>query len=160
VKLVLERQGIFDHLDDFLQAASGLTNGSHLIITSRVMPLAFESVACRLIPVREEELDVRLEGLAPADSIELLKRLHVRGPDDVLENAASAYGHHPLTLVVLAGIIKQRYGGDIQRYLDGSRRRPNERLLDPRRELHKLLADVRNNLPGKKLSELVLSVAA
>ena len=44
-----DRTGFFEGLDDFLQQASGLGNGTHVIITSRPLTLALDGVEMRRI---------------------------------------------------------------------------------------------------------------
>jgi hypothetical protein len=54
-----ERGGHFEGLDDFLSAASGITNGSHLLITTRALPAVLDDAAIAMIPVIELGNDIR-----------------------------------------------------------------------------------------------------
>lgn len=65
-----ERTAFHAGLDDFLEQASGLSNGSHLILTSRAMPAVLEPLEKAVIPVRDVKYrDLGLEGLDPDASV-------------------------------------------------------------------------------------------
>ncbi len=108
---VEQRRGQTLELDAFLEAVSGLTNGTHFVVTSRSMPAALDHVARTVVPVREPGEITGLEGLDDVAAVDLLRGKGVRGSDEVLLELAKRFANHPLALDVLAGFLVQREGG-------------------------------------------------
>jgi len=154
VQTVKGRTGYHRGLDDFLKAISSLSNGTHFIITSRALPSAMDDLSVRIIPVRsEEEFDLGLEGLEPDASVELLTQLGVKGSEEKLREVANAYANHPLALRILAGIVKKKYGGQLDQL-------EIVEIMDPQRRLYQLFEEARQNLPERDKAEKFLKVAA
>ena len=149
------RSGHFEGLDDFLRQFSGISSGSHLILTTRAVPAALDRCRCSLVPVYERSSERNLRGLEPEDSESLLRQCGVSGGSEQLREAAEQYGHHPLALTILGSLLQESYGGDI-RQLPLAR----QKGLDPRRAFDELLAITRQNLPGRAVADRFLQVAA
>jgi tetratricopeptide (TPR) repeat protein len=148
-----QRKGDTPGLDEFLGSVAGIVNGTHLILTSRAFPAALDHVDCAVIPVHDPGQHLGLEGLDDVDALELLRRLGVRGPDDVMIRVANTYSNHPLALEVLAGVLVNNDGGRIEKA-------PEVHLLDPKRRLFQLFDLSRKRLPGRAQAERVMQVAA
>ncbi|MCL0049997.1 tetratricopeptide repeat protein [Thermodesulfovibrionales bacterium] len=58
--------------------------------------------------------DLLLEDLAPEDAVEFLRKQGVKGKEYRLREVAGHYGHHALTLTVLADYLTRFYDGDIE----------------------------------------------
>jgi tetratricopeptide (TPR) repeat protein len=150
----LGRSGHYDGLDAFLQQASSLTNGSHIVITSRALPSALDDAVRAQIPVRDPgEADMGLEGLELPEAVDMLTKLGVVGSPDSLAKIASLYACHPLALTILGTLSKKKWGGRLDRVAPAA-------VLDPQRELHRLFDEIRINLPGGKCGEMFLGVAS
>jgi tetratricopeptide (TPR) repeat protein len=151
---VHERTGFHPGLDDFLQQASGLATGSHLVLTTRALPAALDQAAYAHIPVREEDgVELSLEGLDPAAAVALLQTLGVKGPPQRLSEIAASYAYHPLALTILGALLNKKHGGNLERL-------PEVAPMDPSHELHKLFDEIRANLPGRESAERFLKVAS
>lgn len=140
-------------LDDFLSQVSALTNGAHVIFTSRVLPACLDGVAYAVIPIDHEGKSALLEGLDDDAAVALLKGLGVHGgPEDLLP-VIHRYANHPLALSVLGALITEGYGGRIDRLVDVS-------ALDHKNRLFELLEETRKHLPEQDLPLRYLQVAA
>lgn len=151
---VEERRGISEVLDDFLRAVTGISNGTHVILTTRALPAVLDHANRKLIPVREGDAGWSgLEGLDPAAAVELLQSIGVRGRPDEIECAAAAFGYHPLALEVLGGQLANKYGGRLDKM-------PKIAVMDARRALAQLLDEARSHLPGGLTAENLLKTAS
>jgi tetratricopeptide (TPR) repeat protein len=149
-----QRRGFFEGVDEFLQMASGLTTGTHLVLTSRALPAALDHAARMLVPVRNPtEADISLQGLDPEAAIGLLRSLGVKGTDDGLREAARVYDYHPLALEVLGRLLASRYGGRLTKLSDVT-------PMDHTGALFQLFEEARTNLPGRAGAERFLVAVA
>ena len=149
-----DRNGFYNGLDNFLHGLSGLTSGTKFIITSRAIPSALDNAKYSIVPVYKElDEDITLKGLKPKDAVKLLRHLGVKGTDEQINHAAEIYGFHPLALNVLAGLLKRKHGGNIDKL-------PPRDPLGSKQSLFKLFEEIRQNLPGDKNTEKVIKVAA
>jgi tetratricopeptide (TPR) repeat protein len=142
-----------DGLDDFLRQVSGLTNGTHLILTTRAIPSALDRVSVALVPVYSDRQESRLRGMEPADAVEFLRRQGVKGTDTQLAAIGARWNCHPLALAVFSGLILKRYGGNVERM-------PALNVLDPRLPLNSLLNEARHHLPDAVLSDRIMMAAS
>jgi len=150
VDSVNDRLAIDGCLDEFLQAASCLTNGTHIIVSSRALPAALDNVDHINIPVKKDAGEgVRLGGLDPTSAVELLGRFGIKGDPEQIAKLAASYANHPLALTIAGTLISKRYGGKLDRL-------PRLAPMDPSKELYKLFNEVRRNLPNRKKAELIL----
>ncbi len=140
-------------LDDFLMAVSGLSKGTHLVLTTRALPAALRDVDVSFVPVDEEGRHFRLEGIDDDAAVGLLRGLGVSGADEEIVRVARQYENHPLALTVLGRVLAKSFGGRLER-LD------RVSALDPKDRLFELLEETRRNLPGRKRDEQILRVAA
>jgi|WetSurSiteA1Bulk_404760.scaffolds.fasta_scaffold00974_7 tetratricopeptide (TPR) repeat protein len=151
VDTVHERSSYFEGLDEFLFQISSLDNGTHLIITTRALPAVLDQAERKHIPVIKEDGEImNLEGIDPVASVDLLKKLGVKGTPDKLKEVAELYANHPLALTVLGTLLKKKFGG----YLH------SVKVLNPNHELHVLLDEIRESLPGREGAELFLKVVS
>lgn len=148
-----QREGDFEGLDEFLSGASGITNGAHVVLTTRAMPAVLDHVECAVVPVREPGAGLALDGLDDEAAVGLLRSLGVHGPPDEIRHAARAYANHPLALTVLGGLLNRSYDGELRPMGDVS-------ALKPEQQLDKLLGETRANLPGRKRSDRFLQIAS
>jgi Domain of unknown function (DUF4062)/NB-ARC domain len=148
-----QREGSEEGLDDFLLEISGLTNGSHLVLTTRALPAVLDDASCALVPVDDAGRQIALEGLDEDAAVALLRSLEIVGDEQSLREVCREYDHHPLALSVLAGRLAQVYGGRIDRA-------PRVEVFDKRRRLHELFEETRRCLPGGADDERFLGVAA
>ena len=148
-----QRASSQDGFDDFLRQVSGLTNGTHLILTTRAMPSALERVSIALVPVYPEQHESRLRGMEPEDAVEFLRRQRVTGSDSQLAAIGARWNWHPLALAVISGLILKRYGGNVERM-------PALNVLDPRLPLNTLLDETRRHLPDPALSDRMMMAAS
>ena len=97
------------HAADFLRQVAALPLYSRVLLTSRLFPRELDGLAgCR----REE-----LTGLDPRDAVTFFHAQGVKkGTRAEIEAACAPYGHHPLALRLLAGMIARdkRMPGDIR----------------------------------------------
>jgi tetratricopeptide (TPR) repeat protein len=148
-----DRQELDPALADFLSGATGLKNGTHVILTTRVLPTTVDRLACAVIPVYKEGTRVSLEGLDDDAAVEFLRRMGVRGGDPEILEEAKRYGKHPLALGVLGMLLSARYGGRLDR-------KSRVSVFDERERLFDLLEETRACLPGGPAAERFLMVAA
>ena len=149
------RSGHFEGLDDFLRQCTGLSNGSHLILTTRAMPAAVEGQSFALVPVYGKDAEGVLRGLESVDSEQLLRRFGVLGSSEQIRDLAEHFAHHPLARTVLGALLRDAYGGDAAKWPLAS-----AKGLAPRRALHELLTVTRQHLPGRPFADQFLQVAA
>lgn len=141
-------------LDEFLSDVSGLSNGSHLVITTRAIPAVLDPpVACARIPVMEESMEATLKGLEDQDAIALLREMGVQGESAALLQTAREYGNHPLALEVLAGTLTKREGGLIERA-------PRINVHHPKQRLFKLLESAESCIATESASIKLLAFSA
>ena len=148
-----QRKGHFEGLDDFLSQASSISNGTHIIFTTRALPAVLDDIACAIVPVDKEGHRMELQGLDDDSACRLLQELGVRGEREQFLTATRPYLNHPLAVTVLGGLLVKKYGGRIEQ-------RPHVSALDPKRRLFELFEETRQNLPGKKDSERFLQVVS
>ena len=60
---VEQARGQEEGLDDFLAAMSGLSNGTHLVLTTRALPACLRDVGVSFVPMDEEGRRYRWKGL-------------------------------------------------------------------------------------------------
>lgn len=140
-------------LDDFLREISGLSNGTHLILTTRALPRALDYSSVALVPVYPEDQEPRLRGIEVPAAVDLMRRQRVRGSDSQLAAVAKQWDCHPLTLLVLSALLFKRYGGDIERM-------PMLSILDPRLPINTLLEETRKHLADPALGSRVMMAAS
>ena len=140
-------------LDAFLRQCTSLANGSHLVITTRVLPESLGEALVAVIPVSEPGVMSALDGLDTHAAVDLLERLGVRGARAEMERIASEYGNHPLALTVVGRLLCKRYHGRIEML-------PRVSALDPQQRLFELFEETRRHLPRGSASERLLGVAA
>lgn len=147
------RQGAQEGLDEFLQQASALDNGSHVILTSRALPAALDGLECSILPVLPKNAsEVGLQALAPDAAIDLLERLGMVAPRGRLLELAKSLVCHPLALTGFARVA-HRLGSHWESLLSG-------KGTDPSRVFHSLVDQIREHLPNRALSEMLLKWAA
>jgi tetratricopeptide (TPR) repeat protein len=146
-----DRVGYYPVLDDFLRSASGIRNGTHLVLTTRALPAVLDYTAISMVPVGEPGMRYSLEGLSDDDAVTLLRSMGVSEEFAELRDAARGYGNHPLALTVLGGLIANGYR---LAQLNA------DRVLDHRERLYELLEKTRINLPGGEQAERFLQVAS
>jgi tetratricopeptide (TPR) repeat protein len=147
------RYGNCIELDEFLQQASGLNNGSHIIITSRALPAALDLVSCTILPVfPKSNFDIGLTGLTPDEAIELLEHLGMVASKEKLSNLAKSLVCHPLAITGFARVAK-KMGNDWETLLF-------KKDNDPSRVFHNLVDEIRNHLPNREIAELILKYAS
>ena len=147
------RAGGHDGLDEFLRQVSGLSNGTHLILTTRAIPSVLDRLSVALVPIYPEDQEARLHGIDVGAAVELLRRQRVNGTDSQLAAIATQWDCHPLTLGVLSGLLSKRYGGDVSRM-------PSLNALDPRLPLNSLLDETRKHLPAAELTERIMKAVS
>jgi len=151
---VEERAGYFSGLDDFLADASGICNGTHFILTTRAIPAALDNADYAIVPVYDQpDNDLTLKGLDPDASVALLRRLGVKGETDQIKRIAEGYANHPLALMVFGGLLRKKYGGQLEHL-------PKVSVLDSKRGLFKLFEEIRQNLVGGTTAEQLVRVAS
>lgn len=146
------RQSRMNELDDLLGQATGLSDGSHLIVTSRVWPAALDQTDVSTVPVRDmAEKSLGLDGLDPEAAVELVTSLGVRGTGSDLAALTRQFGYHPLALQVAAGYVVEEYGGmlgDVPALAD----------VSPDAALQWLFGEVQSRLPAAEKSLQMLRV--
>jgi tetratricopeptide (TPR) repeat protein len=146
-----ERDAQEEAFDSFLEAAAALTNGSHVVLTSRALPACLDSTSCTLIPMDESGGARPLEGLDEPAAVELLRQLSMPGSEGELRQLSREYGHHPLALEVLASMARR---GKRAHAMSGRSR------SDPEVRLNALLDEARRNLPDGRFAERFMCAAA
>jgi tetratricopeptide (TPR) repeat protein len=114
-----DRAGCEPALDGFLKGAWCWENGSRLLLTTRAVPSAIDESPLLMIG-RGHGHEKRLTDLKPEEAIGLLDGLDVRGTEDAMREAASAYGCHAYAVHVLGALIRDLYGGDVSRWKEVS----------------------------------------
>ncbi|MEX2213220.1 MAG: DUF4062 domain-containing protein [Phycisphaeraceae bacterium] len=153
VDSVVQRRAIDPALDDFLAQVSALTNGTHLLLTTRALPAVLDDARYALVPVHEEGAKLTLDGLDDEAAVAMLRALGVQGESAALLEAARGYDKHPLALNVLGGLLVRKFGGRLER-LD------HVSAFDPHRRLFELFEETRRNLPGGEMAERFLQAAS
>lgn len=147
------RRGIYYGFDKFLEQCSGLNNGSHLILTSRALPAALEGVKLSILPVLpEKEKFAGLKGLLPHDALNLLKSMGLVASDDKLEEIASRFFYHPLSITGFASLAK-KVGKKWEDLLI-------PRGIDAIETLRNLLLEIRKHLPNSLISHQLIKLAS
>lgn len=148
------RNASVEGLDEFLSQSTGLSNGSHVIITSRALPEILEDIDKIIIPLHETEKGISgLQGLDRNDAIALLKSHDLRATDDYLGQIAEQFDYHPLALNVFGGYVQKRYGGILKEGV-------GVQTWDRKKILTKLFTEVYERLPRKMASDPFLGVVA
>lgn len=147
------RQGKCKELDEFLQQASGLDNGSHVIITSRALPAALDLVVCTILPIFPKASNVHgLNGLTTQEAVDLLVQLGMVAPKEKLSILAKSLVCHPLALSGFASVAK-KIGKNWETLLF-------DKDNDPTRVFHNLVDEFRKHLPNREVSEFILKYAS
>jgi tetratricopeptide (TPR) repeat protein len=147
-----QRRGV-DGLDSFLEQATALSNGSHLVLTTRALPEVLDAAERTVVPVREPGQVSELEGLSVDAAIRLLEKLGVRGSHRELADISATYENHPLALMVLGVLLSKHYGGRAELA-------PRVSALDARQRVFELLEDARRRLPYGADAIRLLTLAA
>jgi hypothetical protein len=89
--------------EDFLRHLAALPNlRSKVLLTTRLCPRVLEAKGGGFVQgCREEEL----KQMQPADAVEFFRARGIRGTHTEIETACDAYGYHPLSLCLLAGLV-------------------------------------------------------
>jgi tetratricopeptide (TPR) repeat protein len=108
-----ERESIPPLADFFLKAIVTRPDiRSKVLLTTRLRPHAVETREGQLLAGCLEEV---LDQMKPADAVEFFRAQGIRGLRAEIEEACAAYGYHPLSLRLLAGVIARDFQqpGDI-----------------------------------------------
>lgn len=98
-----DRTCISPHTDYFLQRLVNLPGlRSKVLMTTRLTPHSLTGHGGLLLQGCRE---LELRNLHPADAVTLFRSLGVRGNRGEIESACAAYGFHPLSLRLLAGLV-------------------------------------------------------
>lgn len=148
-----QRQGADDGIDDFLKEITALDSGSHIIITSRVLPAALDAVDCAIVPILpKDSIEHGLPALSEDAAVELLTSLGVIAPIEKLREVAKSLVNHPLALTGFA-VVAEKRGVKWESLLSGKSK-------DPSRVFHQLLDETRKHLPDRLRSELLLKIVS
>jgi tetratricopeptide (TPR) repeat protein len=92
--------------DDFLRgfASSGGLMKGRVLMTTRLTPRALFVGATHASPL-QGMIERELTEMEPTDAVEFFVRQGIRGRRTEIERACAAYGFHPLSLRLLAGLI-------------------------------------------------------
>jgi len=148
------RLGGQEGLDLFLSQLCAVSGGSHVVLTSRVLPAALDSAPHAVIPVLEEVTQARLQGLDDAAAVALLRKLGVRAGDEEILAIARDFEKHPLSLTILGKLASRKYGGSLERF------RGENRLIAEDQKLRMLLEEMQQALPDKEDSAHLLDLLA
>ncbi len=152
VSLRLARQARMRELDNLLEQACGLSNGSHLIVTSRVWPAVLDQSDVATVPVHDQrEKRLGLDGLDPDAAVQLMRSLGVEGDEGELANMARRFDCHPLALQVASGYTVEEYGGLLSEV-------PAPANVNPDDALQWLFGEVESRLPATDKSRRLLQV--
>jgi hypothetical protein len=95
--------------EDFLRgfASSGGLMKGRVLMTTRLTPLALYvgAVGAQHAAPLQGMIERELTEMEPADAVEFFDRQGIRGGRKEIERACAAYGFHPLSLRLLAGLI-------------------------------------------------------
>lgn len=148
------RHGTLEELDQFLVQASGLNSGSHLVVTTRVLPVVLDQVDLTTIPVSDvSKRHLGLVGLAPGAAVSLMIRLGVRGDKEELARIAKRFAYHPMALKIVSSYVVEEYFGDLNE-LDSLED------VSPETSLVELFRQVEAKLPAREESTRLLQTAA
>jgi len=87
----------------FLKSVCSLPNiKSKVLMTTRLTPRAVKPRGEFMLGCREEELT----SMQPADAVEFFHKQGIKGTHAEIEAACAPYGYHPLSLRLLAGIVR------------------------------------------------------
>jgi hypothetical protein len=87
----------------FLKSLCSLPNiKSKVLMTTRLTPRVVKPRGEFMLGCREEELT----SLQPADAVEFFHKQGIKGTHAEIEAACAPYGYHPLSLRLLAGIVR------------------------------------------------------
>jgi hypothetical protein len=90
----------------FLKSICSLPNiKSKVLMTTRLTPRAVLVRATRESPLQGCR-EVELTSMQPADAVEFFHKQKINGTHAEIEAACAPYGYHPLSLRILAGLIK------------------------------------------------------
>jgi hypothetical protein len=95
-------------LDSLLADVTHLGNGSRLVLTTRSIPGALDAVDPGKIVFIGGDGAAGLKGMEPRESLLLLKRLGVSGARHEKERCIEELGGHPLSLTILAALLRQQ----------------------------------------------------
>lgn len=146
-------------LNEFLVECAGLGNGSHLVFTSRALPLALDHRRLTILDSGEDPRGRKLRGLRTADGVELLRRLAVPRDVDAFAPWVEEFDGHPLLLTVFAAECRERVTRDPSRAVPGALRAardaaqgrdetPAAELAQVDRKLNPLLKSLEADRPG------------
>jgi tetratricopeptide (TPR) repeat protein len=148
------RLGGQEGLDYFLSQLCSVSGGSHVVLTSRVLPSALDSAPHAVIPVLDEVTQARLQGLDDSAAVVLLRKIGVRSSDEEILAIANKFEKHPLSLTILGKLASRKYGGSLERY------KVDNRLIAEDQKLRVLLEEMQQALPGKEDSTHLLDLLA
>ncbi|MBA2396493.1 MAG: NACHT domain-containing protein, partial [Ktedonobacteraceae bacterium] len=97
-----------------LQRIAETSHQSCLLITSREKPGEFPRLEGKTRPTRSMDL----AGVAQKEGRALLQGEELFGSDQIWTKLIDLYAGNPLTLKLVAGIIREMFGGDIARFLE------------------------------------------
>jgi tetratricopeptide (TPR) repeat protein len=147
--------GAQEGLDLFLAQVCAVSGGSRVILTSRVLPAALESAPHAVIPVLDELVQSRLQGLDDAAAVALLRRLGVvQRTDAELLDVANLFEKHPLSLTILGKVAIRKYDGQIDRFKE------RKAVIREDLKLKVLLDEMQTALPKRKDSDHLLDLLA
>ncbi|MCC7138356.1 MAG: DUF4062 domain-containing protein [Planctomycetes bacterium] len=100
----------------FVRGATGLTGGSHVVLTTRVLPPWLDGLAVARVPVPPpgSDDDARLEGLDAAGAEALVRSLGAARDLTAILEHGRALGNHPLALSLLALRAKRGEPMDVE----------------------------------------------
>jgi hypothetical protein len=102
------RDGRYEGFDEFLREASGLENGSHVILTTRALPASLDTLRCRIVPILSGPRSMAgLSGLSTDAAIELLELIGVEASRSKFFEVALTFAHHPLALTSFGSIARK-----------------------------------------------------
>lgn len=148
------RRGGQDGLDLFLEQLCAVSGGSHVILTSRVLPAALDSAPHAVIPVVDEIRQARLQGLDDAAAVILLRKLGVKAGDEEILAVARDLENHPLSLTILGKLAARKYGGSLDRF------RSETHLVADDEKIRGLLEKMQDALPSRADSAHLLDLLA
>jgi tetratricopeptide (TPR) repeat protein len=88
------------HAAEFLRRLATQPTASRVLLTSRLLPAELGETAASN-PVHRE-----LSGLEPMDAVSFMQGMGIRGEEHDIEEACGAYRFHPLSLRLLAGVLR------------------------------------------------------
>ena len=148
------RLGGQDGVDLFLDQLCAVVGGSHVVLTSRVVPVALDAAPHAVVPVLDEVRQARLQGLDDEAAVALLRKLGVKASDAEMLAIASSFEKHPLSLTILGKLASRKYGGSLDRF-----REKNWAIMEDHR-LRALLGEMQQALPAKEDSAHLLGLLA